>query len=145
MSAGVPQRTKLCPWLFLITINDLDAPGDLWKYVDDTTISELVGKGQESNIQAVVDTISSQSTCEGFQLNESKCKELRISFAENKPDFEPIVVNGKPLETVSSVKVLGLNISCDLRWSVHFQELVKKASSRLYFFEVAKEIFHCIK
>ena len=81
-------------------INDFDAPGDLWKYVDDTTISELVGKGQESNIQPVVDTIACQSTCEGFQLNESKCKELRISFAKDKPDFEPIVVNGKSLETV---------------------------------------------
>ena len=54
------------------------------------------------------------------------------------PNFEPIVVAGKPLETVSSVKVLGQNISCDLRWNVHIQELVKKASSRLYFLRQLK-------
>ena len=39
--AEVPQGTKIGTWLFIIMINGLDVPGiDLWKYVDDTTISE---------------------------------------------------------------------------------------------------------
>ena len=77
--AGVPQGTKLGPWLFLIMINDLSvADTILWKYVDDTTLVESVSKNETSYMQLRVDELVRQSEADGFQLNESKCKELRI-------------------------------------------------------------------
>ena len=138
--AGVPQRTKLGPWLFLIMINDLNAgEADMWKYVDDTTISEVIAKGQESCIQQMVDDLATQARADGFQLNERKCKELRISFAKNEPEFDPIWVNRQTLETVNSVKLLGLNISSNLKWNAHVSELVRKVSTRLYFLRQLKK------
>ena len=47
MSSGITQGTKLGPWLFFVVINDLDVNdlATVWKYVDDTTVSEVVAKG----------------------------------------------------------------------------------------------------
>ena len=97
----------------------------MWKYVDDTIISDVVNKGQESCV--LVDDLARQARDDGFQLNDRKCKELTISFARNEPEFDPICVNRQTLETVNSVKLLGLlDISSDLKWNVHVSELVRK-------------------
>ena len=60
--AGVLQGIKLGPWLFILMINDLrvsDVHG--WKYVDDTTIAEIVRKGGRSNIQNSIDGVQDWS------------------------------------------------------------------------------------
>ena len=134
VQAGVPQGTKLGPCLFIIMINELDVPGtDLWKYVDDTTISETISKNQDSHIQAAVDTLASRATEDKFQLNETKCKELLINLNTNNPtSFDPVVVNGMPIDLVTSAKILGLNISNDLKWNCHIDSIIKKAKKRLY-------------
>ena len=48
---GVPQGTKLEPWLFLVKMNDLKVPSasDCIKYEDDTKVYEIVSKNSPSN------------------------------------------------------------------------------------------------
>ena len=135
----MPQGTKLGPWLFILMIDDMNTSNtELWKYVDDTTIAECVDKKEDSRIQSDVKELIAKSNQNKFQLNESKCKELRISFAKSAADFAPIVINGKAMEVVSTVKLLGLNTSSDLRWNCHVAEISKKVASRLYFLKQLK-------
>ena len=114
-------------------INDLVVENArLWKYVDDTTISETVAKGELSNAQRTTDRVIQWSLENRVQLNTDKCKEMRISFTKSQQELnEPILINGDALEVVENVKLLGLNISSDLTWNIHINETIKKASMRL--------------
>ena len=66
--AGVPQGTKLGPWLFILMLDDINISNtELWKYVDDTTIAECVHKKEDSRIQSDVKELIAKSNQNKFQ------------------------------------------------------------------------------
>ena len=70
---------------------------------------------------------------EQVQPKADKCKELRISFAKEQRVFDPVIIEGKEVELVTSTKLLGLTIANDLTWNDYVTEITKKVSKRLYF------------
>ena len=49
--------------------------------------------------QEIADMVAEWSAQNRVKLNSDKCKELRISFAKDEPQFAPIVVDGNELES----------------------------------------------
>lgn len=84
-------------------------------------------------MQSRVDEFVTKSRADGFQLNESKCKELRISFTKSESILEPITIHNTNIEIVPSAKSLGVMIS-----NVHVEMICKKVATRLYFLRQLK-------
>ena len=55
-----------------------------------------------------VDELVGQSEADGFQLNESKCKELRISFSRPGSSADHITISDKQIKAGLSAKLLGV-------------------------------------
>ena len=90
---------------------------DMWKYADDTTISEVIPRFGSSALQSVVDKSVNWSDQNKLHLHPAKCKELRIQFGKRECMVEPIIINGQHLEIVKSAKILGMTFSDDLKWN----------------------------
>ncbi|CAB4021087.1 Hypothetical predicted protein, partial [Paramuricea clavata] len=100
--AGIPQGTKIGPWLFLAIINDLcitkSPTSNLWKFADDTSVSEVIPKDGVSSRPDKVDEVNKWSNENKLQLNPGKCKELRKNFITEPFTEEHLDINVKPLK-----------------------------------------------
>jgi hypothetical protein len=79
-----------------------------------------------------------QTEEDNFHLNESKCKELRITFSKADSLKDPITINGKEIEIVSPAKLLSTIVFGDLKWNLHIYMICKKVASLLYFLRQLK-------
>ena len=58
---------------------------------------------------------------------------MRICFSTKETlELDPIVINDKQIDIVLHAKILGVNVSSDLKWNNHIAEVVKKARKRLF-------------
>ena len=103
-----------------------------WKYVDNITLSDTLLRGQPSCLQSDSDRIHQWAVDNNMCLNPSKCKIMCMCFLSEQPVLPVFTIDGKPLDSVFSHKVLGLTLQSDLRWNAHVDSIVPKAAKRLY-------------
>ncbi len=73
-----------------------------------------------------------------MKLNPDKCAYMSISFSKDPSIIVPAPkLNNVTLQKVDSTKILGVQISSDLKWSTHVNEMLKKANGRLQMVKMA--------
>ena len=113
-------------------INDPETNVPTFKYVDDTTIYSITNNPHSTELQTAMDTIISWSAKNQMKINAKKTKEMFVSFSKIPSKVPNILVDGKALERVDCVTLLGLRITNSLPWDVHTEYIVKRAQKRLY-------------
>ena len=125
---------------FLLMNNDLKfVTASNWKYVEDTSVAEIVKKGDCSTIQRDAELVQIWSCENKLQLNIEKCKEMIIDFKKQKDSFDPISVKGKEFDVVNHAKILGVTVSNNLLWNNHINVVIRKANKHLYFIVLLKQ------
>jgi hypothetical protein len=73
-----------------------------------------------------------------MKLNPKKCASMKVSFLNKDPEEPPLTIANIPLQEVQVAKILGVQISADLKWGAHVSEMLKKANGRLYMLKLLK-------
>jgi hypothetical protein len=132
VTAGMPQGSFLGPLTFIVLIDNLRAACLSHKYVDDTTLTEILNRGTVSTMQDTVDDFVQQAAQNAMNVNGKKTKEMLVGPITNDPPPQ-LIIDGLQVERVDTFKLLGAHVSSDLKWAQHVDAMHSKVASRLYF------------
>lgn len=140
LTGAMPQGSYLWPLTFITLIDDLTTSCLLHKFVDDTTLTEVVAKNEASSMDAYFAEVLNWSADNLMNVNFGKTKELIIGTLKNNPP--PALSDEKNIiERVHSYKLLGVLVDDNLKWNRHVNSICARASSRLYFLKQLKRSF----
>jgi len=141
VTCGVPQGSILGPLLFLLFINDLplytnNVKTDL--YADDTTLYDMSKSktNLEINLTNAISKLSTWCKRNGMVINFSKTKLMLITSRQKRNQMNDahleISLNDTFLQSVTSEKILGVQVDNNLSWSNHVSSLTKKISRNVW-------------
>ena len=135
VDSGVPQGTVLGPLMFLIYINDIadDISSSIRLFADDCLLYRPIRSHDDVKLlQADLSKLISWSKTWQMAFNASKCYVLRVT-KRKLPIIYDYTVNNTVLNSVPHSAYLGVELSEDLSWKVHIDNIEKKANTVLGF------------
>jgi hypothetical protein len=137
LKGAMPQGSWLGPLTFLILIDDLEPSCLTHKYIDDVTLTEIIAKGQNSQMDSFFTELLDWSISNLMNLNASKTKDMIFGSLSDDPPPQ-ISFQGNLIERVHTFKLLGIKIDDNLKWNSHINYISSKASSRIHFLKLLK-------
>ena len=142
--SGVPQGSVLGPLLFLVFINDLrvDKPSIQCRFFADDCVlfSKISCVSDQKCLEESIQTILLWCKKWQMDLNVKKCVQMSVTL-KKVPLFFSYTINSNALEVVNEYKYLGVTITSNLSWAVHIEQIIKKASSKLW--SLRRKMRHC--
>ena len=133
--SGVPQGTVLGPLLFLLYINVLPniVQSQIRLFADDSILYiELKSTDFPLILQHNLDQLYHWSKAWQMEFNVTKC--YVMSFTRKKsPTKTNYFLNEIQLKSTNTHPYLGVYLSSDLRWNIHYSHISKKANRTLGF------------
>ena len=129
----MPQGSVLGPILFLPNINDLpeNITSQVRLFADDTAVYLTVTSKKDSKtLKHDLQKVEQWEKTWEMHFNTGKCQVMHISRAQN-PIQTQYFLHGQVLEAVDHAKSIGLEISHDLKWNHHVQNVTTKAKRTL--------------
>ena len=134
-NTGMPQGTVLVPFLFTVYTFDcrsMTQKCPLIKFVDDTAMAGLIGKGDESEFRSQVNNVVDYCDRNYLELNVSKTKEMIVDFRRPSKSPPPILIKNVEVERVSTYKYLVSVLDEKLAWTAHVDNIIKGLNSRMF-------------
>ena len=87
---------------------------------------------ENSKVQQQLDEINNYAIENEMKINKVKTKTMLFNTAKVK-DFTPtLTIDGEVIELVEQMKLLGVQVTSDLKWNANTQYITKKAYNKLW-------------
>ncbi len=137
VTSGVPQGSVLGPILFLLFIDDLtdDLICNNNLFADDASLAERVNNLEESATRVNNDLRTIQMWADKWLVSFNHLKTVFVYFSlRNVGVVKPILIFcGTIIKEAPSHTHLGITLTNTLDWTEHINQILTKASKRLFF------------